>query len=192
MNFDNQIILENDLISLSPLSHSHLDKLLPFVLSNPDLLKYSPSPFGTTKAFEAYIKKAISARNKKERYPFVIFDKKSNQYIGSSSYGKFSFENQRLEIGWTWIFKEFQGAGINSQAKFLLLDYAFHQLKMVRVVFKTDVRNVASRKALEKIGATLECILRSHTVLQDGYRRDTAVYSILKEEWIEIYKSRKL
>ena len=82
--------------------------------------------------------------------------------------------------------KEFQGTGINKECKFLLLQYAFEHLKFERVEFKTDVLNKASRRALEKIGAKEEGILRSHTLMHDGRRRDTIYYGILINEWTSL------
>ena len=103
-----------------------------------------------------------------------------------TSFGNISTKDRRLEIGWTWIDKESQGTGLNKYCKHLMLSHAFEKLIMQRVEFKTDNRNNQSKKAIEKIGGTFEGILRSHTLMLDGYRRDTAYYSILKNEWDRI------
>ncbi|WP_235298060.1 GNAT family N-acetyltransferase [Portibacter marinus] len=185
MNTDIDIILENERVKLEPLDLSKLDVLNPISTSHPDLLKYSPSAFGTEEKLKEYVKKALRDRWKSERYPFVIYDKQSQRYVGSTSFGNISPSNKRIEIGWTWLDPEVQGTGINQACKKLLLDYAFDELECERVEFKTDALNAQSRKALEKIGAKFEGLLRSHTVLANGRRRDTVYYSILREEWVK-------
>ncbi len=186
MNFIENIVLENDRVRLEPLDKNHLNELLPIAIKHPDLLQYSPSPFGTPELLEKNISKAITSRIDKQRYPFAIFDKLNNRFVGSTSFGNISTKDKRLEIGWTWIDKESQGTGLNKYCKHLLLSYAFEKLIMQRVEFKTDNRNNQSKKAIGKIGGTFEGILRSHTVMRNGYRRDTAYYSILKHEWDSI------
>lgn len=183
MNFKENIVLENKRVRLEPLSDIHLIELLPIAINHPNLLKYSPSPFGTEEQLQENIRKAIDSRADKQRYPFVIFDKQNNTYVGSTSYGNISVKDQRLEIGWTWIDKKSQGTGLNIYCKHLLLAYAFDKLGIQRVEFKTDSRNIQSRKAIEKIGGKFEGELRSHTLMPDGHRRDTVYYSILKNEW---------
>ena len=91
-----------------------------------------------------------------------------------------------LHIGWTWIGKQFQGTGLNINMKYLMLQYAFETLQFDKVEFRIDDRNTKSRKAVEKLGATLEGILRKDTLMIDGYKRNTCCYGILKEEWISI------
>jgi N-acetyltransferase len=190
MNFKKSIILENDLVRLEPLTMIHFNELLPIALKTPDLLKFSPSYFGDEKSLKINIRSAIEARENKQRYAFCIYDKSKARYIGCSSFGNISTQNQRLEIGWTWIGKDSQGRGLNQQCKYLLLSYAFDELGIERVEFRTDSRNVQSRKALEKIGGIYEGTLRSHTLMIDGYRRDTAYYGILKSDWTRL-KSEK-
>ncbi len=191
MNLDcsTKIVLENERVRLEPLALSHLEQLLPISLSQPKLLQYSPSYFGSKTNLEKYINNALSAKAKEARYPFVIFDKQLNELAGSTSFGNISNHDQRLEIGWTWLGKKFQGTGLNKNCKFLLLQYVFEILHFERVEFKIDSRNTQSRKAIEKIGASFEGELRSHTLLLDGYRRNTVYYSILKSEWSGLKKS---
>ena len=91
-----------------------------------------------------------------------------------------------MHIGWTWIGENFQGSGLNKQMKFLMLQYAFEALNFDKVEFRVDERNMKSRKAVEKIGGTLEGLLRKDTLMLDGFKRSTCCYGILKEEWPEI------
>jgi RimJ/RimL family protein N-acetyltransferase len=183
MNFTEDIVLENKRVRLEPLSEIHLNELVPIAVNHPNLLQYSPSPFGTEEFLKENIQKAIKSRVDQQRYPFAIFDKLNNRFIGSTSFGNISIKDKRLEIGWTWIGKESQGTGLNKYCKHLMLSHAFEKLNVQRVEFKTDNRNIQSKKAIEKIGGIFEGILRSHTLMLDGHRRDTAYYSILKSEW---------
>ena len=91
-----------------------------------------------------------------------------------------------LEIGRTWLAKELHDTGFNAECKFLLLRYCFEELKLIRVFFKTDSNNLRSQKAMEKIGAKFEGILRNHMIREDGTFRHSAYYSIIEGEWEEI------
>jgi len=185
MNFDisQNIILENDRSLLRPLVPEDIEHLLPIATKDKDLMDFSPSEIHRPELIQAYLDTALVAKASGIRYPFIIFDKQKNQYAGSTSFGNMSNKNSRLEIGWTWIGKEFQRTGLNRNNKFMMLCYAFEKLDCLRVELKTDTRNIQSRTAMKKIGATEEGVLRSHTVMSDGYRRDTIYYSILKNEW---------
>ena len=189
LDFESTIVLENNRVRMEPLEEAHFEHLVPIVLEKPDLLKYSPPKFGTSELLLTYIKKNIALRPRQLKYPFVIFDKAKQVYAGSTSYMNISLENQRLEIGSTWIGKAFQRTGLNRNCKFLLMQYAFDILEIERIEFKTDKRNLQSQKAIEGIGGQYEGLLRSHTLMSDGYRRDTVYYSVLKEEWQGIRES---
>lgn len=182
-DFNERISLENERVRLDPLQMEHLEVLWPIAQKHPDLLTYSPSPFGTRDLYEDYFTFAFQAKADHFRYPFIIFDKEQKTYAGSTSYGNISNKDKRLEIGWTWLGKEFQGTGLNKYCKSLLLEYAFEKLFFSRVELKTDSRNSQSRRAMEKIGAVFEGELRSHTLMNDGFRRNTVYYSILDNEW---------
>ena len=103
--------------------------------------------------------------------------------MGSTSFGNISYRDSRIEIGWTWLGREFQGSGTNRQMKYLIFKHAFEVLGMQRVEIKTDVLNLPARYAVKKIGAVEEGILRSHTQMTHNRRRDTIFYSILRKEW---------
>ena len=121
---------------------------------------------------------------------FSFYDKEKEKYAGSTRFAFMNWHDKVVHIGWTWIGKEFQGTGLNTNMKFLMLQYAFETLKFDKVEFRADERNMASRKAIEKIGGTLEGILRNDTLMLDGYKRSTCCYGILKEEW-EAIKDNK-
>ena len=191
MNFNIQqnIILENNHSLLRPLVAEDIEHLLPIAIKDKDLMDFSPSEIHRPELIQTYIDTALAAKANGIRYPFIIFDKHNNKYAGSTSFGNMSNKNSRLEIGWTWIGKDFQRTGLNRNNKLLMLSYAFEKLDCLRVELKTDTRNIQSRTAMKKIGATEEGILRSHTVMSDGYRRDTIYYSILVNEWEGIKES---
>lgn len=178
-----EIILENERTLLRPLQASDLRLLLPVASSDDKLVQFSPKPIHTEELLREYINVALYARRAEQRYPFIIFDKQANAWAGSTSFHTFSNFDKRVEIGATWIGRQFQKTGLNRACKHLMLDYAFNTLDFERVEFRTDERNTASRTAIEKIGGKFEGIMRSHTLMSDGFRRNTAVYSILKNEW---------
>ncbi|NQY07232.1 MAG: GNAT family N-acetyltransferase [Flavobacteriaceae bacterium] len=182
-------ILENENVKLSPLSLDNYHELFEIAVER-DLIQYSPSDISTKESYTNYVKTAIAGLEKGVTLPFIIYDKRTNIYIGSTRFGLINHHDKVLHIGWTWISKSAQGTGINKQMKFLMLQYVFETLAFEKVEFRIDERNIRSRKAVEKIGGTLEGILRKNTLMQDGYRRNTCCYGILKEEWREIKKSK--
>lgn len=174
--------LETNRVKLSLLDLSNYEHLLK-VAQEPDLIYYSPSTISSPEALKAYVKTAVDAFYHKTVIPFIVYDKDKQIYAGSTRFGLINWKNKVLHIGWTWIGHEFQGTGLNKHMKFLMLQYAFETLAFEKVEFRIDSRNQKSRKAVEKLGATLEGILRSDTLMKDGYRRSTCCYGIIKEEW---------
>jgi RimJ/RimL family protein N-acetyltransferase len=187
-SFDKEIILENNFVVLRPISETDLENLLPIATSDKNLLQFSPAPIYTKELLRKYIDNAVEYRKNKTRYSFIVFDKTQNSYAGSTSFLNISNGDDRLEIGATWYGKEFQRTGLNRNCKYLLLEYAFEHLNAERVEFRTDERNLASRKAIEKIGGQFEGLLRRHTLMVDGFRRNTVCYSTLKSEWNSLKK----
>jgi N-acetyltransferase len=182
-NFSDHIIVEDERALIRPLTLSDKNNLMEVALQTESLVQYSPYKIHTEEYLEEFIQNSLHERDILFRYPFIIFDKAKKAYAGSTSFANVSNRDKRAEIGWTWIGKDFQKTGLNRHCKFLLLQYMFEQLEFERVEFRTDERNHASRTAMEKMGAKYEGSLRSHTLMNDGFRRTTAYYSILKEEW---------
>lgn len=135
---------------------------------------------------EKWINEALLQKENKIRLPFAIIDKKTENILGSTSFGNISYRDKRVEIGWTWLGENYRGKGVNEKVKYLMLRYCFENQDFLRVECKTDVLNIPARKALKKINMTEEGILRSHTLMTNNRRRDTIYYSILKSEWYEI------
>ncbi len=182
--FEQDIILENERVLLKPLHLSDASELILQCDGDAKLLQYSPVLVHTRAYLDDYIRTAITEREKKKRYAFSIFDKRTSKLAGCTSYMTIVDSEKRLEIGSTWIGRGFQGTGLNRNMKHLMLSYAFDTLGYERVEFITDERNAQSRRAMEKICCKFEGVLRSHLYLSDGYRRSSAVYSIIREEWL--------
>ncbi len=120
--------------------------------------------------------------------PFVVIHMESGRIAGATRYLEVRPQHRSLEIGGTWYAAEFQRTAVNTESKYLLLKYAFENLKCIRVQFKADARNLRSRRAIERLGAVPEGILRNHYILPDGTVRDSAYYSILDREWPQVRK----
>lgn len=177
--------LENNRVKLTLLDLSNYKHLLD-IAQQPNLVQYSPSKIDTPEDLKDYVQTAVDAYYHQTAIPFIIFDKQLNSYAGSTRFALINWQNKLLHIGWTWIGKEFQGSGLNTQMKYLMLEYAFETLNFDKVCFTVDERNTKSRKAVEKLGATLEGILRKDVLMLDGFKRSTCYYGILKEEWPKI------
>lgn len=182
MNFESDIIIENERVRLSPLKKSDFELLLPYSLNEPELWEYSLLPGDGEKNLSKYIDLAIEARNNKTSYAFLVFDKQSQKNAGTTRFYDFQTAHNTVQLGYTWYGKDFQRTGLNRHCKLLLLTYAFEQLNLDRVEFRADANNARSITAMEAIGCTPEGILRSNCASPSG-RRDSIVLSILKNEW---------
>jgi RimJ/RimL family protein N-acetyltransferase len=188
--FDIDIILENDKVLLRPLQADDIDAFRE-VAFDEDTWRYTVTKISNEEELQDYMLTAFRDRETGFRYPFTIIDKQSGKVAGSTSYGNISIRDKRLEIGWTWLATAYRGKGLNAECKKLLLEYAFNELKMERVEFKTDALNMRSRKAILKLGTTEEGVLRSHTLMHDGRRRDSIYFGILKSEWMKMHLPSK-
>jgi RimJ/RimL family protein N-acetyltransferase/uncharacterized glyoxalase superfamily protein PhnB len=187
--FPRTLTMESGSVQLRILKSSDLPSLSP--LTNSDTTwKYFTKDLGGQQAYEDWMKEALSDYANEKRVPFLIFDKKTNKPAGSTSYGNISFYDKRIEIGWSWLGDEFKGTGVNTHAKFLLLQYAFETLQFERVEVKTDNLNERAKAALLKIGAASEGVLRSHMQMHSNRRRDSIYFAILKNEWEQVKKER--
>ena len=182
-NATKKYVLENDTVRLTPLAEHDYPYLLPFALNEPELWKYSLFSGAGSDGLTKYIEKAIAAKALGIEYPFIVFDKRTNEYAGSTRFYDIQPANKVVQIGYTWYGKKFQGTGLNKNCKLLLLSFAFEELGMERVEFRADNRNEKSIAAMKSIGCVAEGILRSHAVTPVGERRDSIVLSILKNEW---------
>ncbi|WP_296701234.1 GNAT family protein [Algoriphagus sp.] len=184
---EKNLILENDKVLLRPFIKQDFP-LLQSLCKDSEMWTWFTHDLQTNEGFSNWAKPALVH----ERNQFTVIDKTSERVAGSTAFGNFSPRDQRLEIGWTWLGKDFHGTGINQNMKYLMLEYCFEKLGLERVEFKTDVLNLSARHALLKLGAIEEGVLRSHTLMVKGRRRDTIYYSVLPEDWenIKFQKSR--
>ena len=187
MNFDNffeqEIILETERARLEPLGLHHYEYLKAIALSNSDIWKFTLANIVDDESFTAYFNTALKEKEEKRSYPFAMFDKQENRYAGCTRYANISFRDKRLEIGWTWIDPLIQGSGLNKHNKYLMLNFAFEDLGLNRVELKTAGTNLKSQRAMEKIGAIREGVLRKHSINDAGITRDTVYYSFINDEW---------
>ena len=168
-------------VILEPLAREHTSEIAD-VARDGELggLWFTHAP--KAEAAEQWVDMRLAVQKPDEGLTFVVRSLKG-ALIGSSSYLNVDVANRRLEVGYTWYVASARRSGVNSETKLLMLGHAFDQLGCVAVEFRTHFFNFTSRKAIERLGAKLDGVLRSHTVLPDGSRRDTVVYSILDIEW---------
>ena len=175
-------ILENTRVRLEPLTPENVG-MLASVASEPDLIRYSPGTLHTPEGFEAYMARALSEAASGQSIPYLIRDLMAGQVAGSTRFMRIDRTNKIVEIGSTWIGSQFQGTGLNGAVKALMLGEAFGPMGFEKVVFRIDERNMRSRRAVEKLGAQLEGVLRRDVYLDSGFKRNTCVYGLLREEW---------
>ena len=174
------VVLEGKRVRLEPLAPHHAPDLARACDEHMfDFFPVFPKQH-TKEGLETYIEMRIATP---ATLALALIDKESEKAIGSSTFYNINPKHRSLEIGHTWIAKPFRGGYANPEMKLLMLAHAFEDLDAVRVQFITDARNLQSRNAILKLGATQEGILRSNMVMPDGHHRDTHVYSILPQEW---------
>ncbi len=175
-------ILEGVHARLEPLAKAHLAELAEVGLDE-ELWRWIPTPVRTREEMAAYIEAALNEEERGVSLPFAIVDTAAGRAIGSTRYGNIDRTNHRVEIGWTWIAREWQRTAINTEAKYLLLRHAFESLGCMRVELKTDSLNERSRAAILRIGAREEGVFRNHMVTASGRIRHTVYFSIIDSEW---------
>lgn len=176
---DENLVLEGERVILRPMQHGDIDEL---IAAGSDSRIWQ---FGTVAPEEAalrtYYEEALENKRQGTQFPFVIFDKQGN-IIGTTRFGEISPGQRKLEIGWTWYKPELWGKGYNEECKYLLLTYCFDVLKTVRVELKTSENNYRSRRAILRLGCAFEGVRRNH-IIREGVMRNTAMFSMLPEEW---------
>lgn len=176
------VTLRGRLVRLEPMTDDHVPALCRVGL-DPDLWRWIPTAVTTPEEMSAYVAAALDEQRHGLALPFVIFDQASGEVIGSTRYGNVEPLDRRLEIGWTWLAAAHQRTGANTEAKLLLLTHAFETLGAIRVELKTDALNERSRRAIQRLGAIEEGMLRKHKLTASGRVRDTVYFSIVDTEW---------
>lgn len=189
-NFKEKYQLENGTVLVRPLEHTDFENLIQFALNEPELWEYSLQKGSGVEGLKNYINTAITNRKKENSYPFIVFDKKTNSFAGSTRFYDIQLTNKSLQLGFTWYGKDYQGTGLNKNCKYLLLEFAFEKMKMERVEFRADFENKKSIAAMKSIGCIEEGVLRKNFVKPSGERRDSIVLSILKKEWLDGVKEK--
>jgi RimJ/RimL family protein N-acetyltransferase len=177
------VVLTGAGVRLEPLSQDHAQGLYNRGRGAVDWVYMPRSCFIDLADTRQWIDEALQAP---DQLPFAIVESGKNKVVGSTRYLNIRPEHRSLEIGWTWLGQEWQRTGINTQVKLLLLSHAFERLGCVRVEFKTDERNARSQRALERIGATREGVLRNHMIVQGDYIRDSVYFSVIDQDWTQV------
>jgi N-acetyltransferase len=179
------ITLVGKYIILRPTSIEDIDGLSNAARDG-EIWNNSFTQFPNATEMSTYIQEMLDLSSKGIILPFVIVHKAYNTIVGTTRYLNIDYENHRLEIGHTWIAKSWRKTYVNTEAKFLMLQYAFEKLGCIAVEIRTDVLNTVSRQAIQRLGAKQDGILRNHKIMRDGRIRDTVCYSIIKPEWKQV------
>ena len=179
------IILEGRAVRLEPLSLSHHAQLCEAGLDF-ELWHWTTQNVRTSEDMRSYIEQALSDQARGTALPFATIDQASGKVIGSTRYLNIDVSNLRVEIGATWLAKNWQRTAANAEAKYLMLRHAFEQFGCIRVELKTDSLNQRSRDAILRLGAKEEGTLRNHMLTWTGRIRHTIYFSIIDSEWPEV------
>ncbi len=176
------ITLEGEFVRLAPLKLSYLAELYE-AANDESLWLWTTNNVRTREDMLRYIETALGEFERKISLPFVTIEKSGGTIIGATRFGNIEPAHRKTEIGWTWINPQWQRTAINTEAKLLMLTHAFETWQCVRVELKTDVLNEPSKRAIRRLGATEEGILRQHLITDAGRFRDSVYFSIIDSEW---------
>jgi len=179
------VTLEGSAVRLEPLSLSHHAELCKIGLDF-ELWHWTTTNVRTPAEMRAYIETALAEQARGTSLPFATIDQASGKVIGSTRYLNIDASNLRVEIGATWIAKDWQRTAANTEAKYLMLRHAFEKFGCIRVEFKTDSLNQQSRDAILRLGAKEEGTLRNHMLTWTGRIRNTVYFSIIDSEWPQV------
>ncbi|WHY22006.1 GNAT family N-acetyltransferase [Paenibacillus sp. G2S3] len=175
-------ILEGTTIKLVPMDESHVEGLAR-VLRNPDIWEFTWRKITSDEQVHDLITTAFTNQKNGSQIPFVIIEQASGQIVGTTRIMHPDLVHRNAEIGCTWVSPEYWRTSVNTEAKSLLLHYCFEELKLIRVEFTVVKTNLRSQRAVERLGAVKEGVLRQHRIRSDGSIHDNVVFSILDKEW---------
>lgn len=181
--FQDRPVLENERVLLRAIREDDFEYLLPFSLHEPDIRKYGLITCAGEENLRNYINGAVKNMEEKKEYVFIVFDKQTKRYAGSTRFYDIQQPYLTTQLGYTWYGGAFQRTGLNRHCKLLLLTYVFEEWGLERLEFRAHAANEKSIIAMKAIGCVVEGILRSQMPTVDGSRRDSIVLSILKNEW---------
>jgi len=179
------IYLESQRVLLTPLDNNHIDDLVQ-IAKDPRIWEYMGIDGTQTEGLKLFLKSAILRRGTGEQYPFAVIDRISGALIGSTMFHNIYPDHKKLEIGWTWYHPDYWRTGYNRECKLLLLTYCFEELGTNRVQFQAAEKNKRSCNAILGIGATYEGLLRKDRIRYNGEIRNTAMFSIIDDEWPDV------
>jgi N-acetyltransferase len=184
------VVLQGQHVRLEPMTEGHVPGLTAIGAGQTfwDFMLYGN--INTMEDMTSWVKDILARAEKGTDLPFVVIQLESEHVAGATRYLNIMPKDRGLEIGGTWYGAEFQRTVVNTECKYLLLSHAFDTLGCIRVQLKTDLRNERSQRAIERIGAVREGVLRNHMILPDGRFRHSVFYSILDTEWPDV--KRKL
>jgi len=183
------ITLETSLIKLVPMSLEYLDDYC-LAGNYPQVWQHMPvNRCKDSDVAQTWMQEAINEMSQGLQLAFVTIDKNTDKVIGSTRLFRYNKTDKTIELGHTFITPEFQRSYVNSHAKYLMLKHAFEHLKMARVEICTNENNEQSRNAIARIGGHFEGILRKHRRAPDGNYRNTAMFSIIDNEWSQVKKN---
>lgn len=178
-------------VRLVPMTRAHAGSLYETV-REPGVWTYIPVRMESPEDMQRIVDDAVTEAENGLALPYTIMDSADSRVLGSTRLFDLSDENRSAELGWTWLTPGVWRTRVNTECKLLLLTHAFETMGANRVQLKTDARNERSRRAIERIGAVFEGILRSHYILPDGYVRDSVYYSVVSAEWPEVKRRLEL
>ncbi|MCS7054674.1 MAG: GNAT family N-acetyltransferase [Thermoflexales bacterium] len=177
------IVLIGRWARLEPLCVEHAEALWPQA-DEPEIWRYMP--YGEVNSLDrlrAVIQELLSRQARGTDLCFTVFNHVTGAAAGMTRYMMIDRPNRSLEIGGTWYGKDYRRTAMNTECKYLLLKHAFEALGCIRVQLKTDLRNTRSQRAIERLGAVREGVLRKHMIMPDGYHRSSVIYSIIDDDW---------
>ncbi len=183
-----QVTLEGKYVLLRPPSINDLDGLS-YAAQDGEIWNIPYAIFPTISELSKYLQDLL--KEQKTILPFIIIHKQSNKIVGTTRYLNIDYDNYHLEIGHTWIARSYRRTAVNTESKLLMLQYAFEKLNCIAVEIRTDILNKISRKAIERLGAIQDGILRNHKIMRNGRIRDTVCYSIIQSEWPQVKDNLK-
>lgn len=176
------IVLVNDIVTLKTMELAHIDAI--FEAGNyEEIWTHLAITIRSREEAKTFVEQSLLNKALGKEHPFVIIDNQTNRIIGGTKLMDYDPTHQRINLGYSWLTPAYWRSPINSNCKYLLMQYCFEVLQVNRVQIQADERNIRSRNALARIGATEEGILRSHMIRKDGTPRNSVIFSVIRPEW---------
>ncbi|MFB0923702.1 MAG: GNAT family protein [Vicingaceae bacterium] len=188
-DFNKEYVLENDFVRLSPLRIEHAEILLD-IANEDNIWLYSFVKGDGIENLTKYILSTIKNRKSNKDYPFIVFDKVKNEFVGSTRFCEFIPVLDSIRIGYTWYGKKFRGTGLNKHCKYLMFQFAFEKVGIERIGLSSYIENKISIAAIESVGCKKEGVFRGLLpAINSNGRTDAVMFSILKSEWLNKVKT---